>query len=248
MAADIKIASGRKPVIDLVKNNPEICIELIISESINANFKDELIKIAKANKTAFKVVKNDALEKIAGGINHQGVICKIKASKPLELNAFLKNIPDNKPALIIILDHIEDPHNLGAVIRSAEAGGASGVIYPDTRSAMPSATVIKTSAGASLRLPLIEVVNISRTIDTLKKNNFWIIGLDEKSDTSIYKDSLPDRTALVLGAEGSGISRLVKENCDMLLKIPIVGGVGSLNASVACALGIFEWSKERNIF
>ena len=147
-------------------------------------------------------------------------------------------------ALVVVLDHIEDPHNLGAIIRSAEAGGASGVVYAKRRSAIPNDTVIKTSAGASLRLPLIQAVNITRAIETLKKYNFWIVGLDEKSDSSIWNENLPERTALVIGAEGSGISRLVKENCDMVKKIPIyTEGAGSLNASVAAALGIFEWSR-----
>ena len=152
----------------------------------------------------------------------------------------------NSPALLVILDHIEDPHNLGAIIRSAEAGGAAGVIFAKKRSAAPNDTVIKTSAGASLRLPLIQVSNIINTIERLKELNFWIVGLSEKSETSIWSKDLPERCVLVVGAEGSGISRLVIEHCDILAKIPIKNdGVGSLNASVAAALGIFEWSRKR---
>ncbi len=112
---------------------------------------------------------------------------------------------------------------------------------------MPNDTVIKTSAGASLRLPLIQVANIAETIKRLKEFNFWIIGLSEKSDISIWSEKLPERSVLVVGAEGSGLSRLVMENCDFLMKIPIKkDGTGSLNASVAAALGIFEW--HRNVF
>ncbi len=237
--------AGRKPVIDLIQNSPEICLELLIAENINAAFKNEIINLARENKILYKLVKNDVLEKFSRDLNHQGVICKIKSPQKISLEEFLKSI-SKRAALIVILDHIEDPHNLGAVIRTAEAGGASCVIIPDKRAALPNATVFKTSAGASLRLPVIQVVNISRAIEILKQNNFWVAGLDEKSDTSIYANKLPERLALVLGAEGNGISRLVKQNCDMLIKIPIKnGGVGSLNASVACALGIFEWTKER---
>ena len=151
---------------------------------------------------------------------------------------------NSNTCLLIILDHVEDPHNLGAIIRSAEAGGASGVIYPKKRAAVANDTVIKTSAGASLRLPLIQTANITNTIEKLKELNFWIIGLSEKSEKSIWSEKLPERCALVAGAEGSGISRLVMEHCDMLMKIPIQKeSAGSLNVSVATALGIFEWSR-----
>ena len=165
------------------------------------------------------------------------------AGKTLELDDFLRELDDKAPVLVVILDHIEDPHNLGAIIRSAEAGGASAVIHAKRRSAIPNGTVIKTSAGASLRLPVIQVVNISRTIERLKESGFWAVGLSEKSERSIWNEKFPERCALVVGAEGSGLSRLVREMCDMTSRIPIKGGVGSLNASVAAALGIFEWAR-----
>ena len=156
----------------------------------------------------------------------------------------MRELEGKTSALIVVLDHIEDPHNLGAIIRSAEAGGASGVISAKRRSALPTDTVIKTSAGASLRLPLVQVANITRTIEQLKAANFWTVGLDAKAQSSIWSEPLPERTALVVGAEGEGLSRLVAETCDMLRKIPInQEGVSSLNASVAAALGIFEWAR-----
>ena len=176
-------------------------------------------------------------------MKHQGVICTLNPVKPVELDEFLREIPEG-PALVVVLDHIEDPHNLGAVIRSAEAGGALCVIHAKRRAAIPNDTVIKTSAGAALRLPVIQVVNITRTLEALKAKNFWTVGLDAESKTSIWDEKLPERTALVIGAEGFGLSRLVSESCDMLMKIPIKkDSAGSLNASVAAALGIFEWSR-----
>ncbi|MBQ4431237.1 MAG: 23S rRNA (guanosine(2251)-2'-O)-methyltransferase RlmB, partial [Synergistaceae bacterium] len=165
-------------------------------------------------------------------------------AKTLELEAFLKSLEGVSPALIVVLDHIEDPHNLGAVVRSAEAGGASCVIYAKRRAAVPNDTVIKTSAGASLRLPLIPVSNITRTIERLKESNFWAVGLDGKADSSLWDEALPERCALVIGTEGEGLSRLVSQTCDMMKRIPIsAGGVSSLNASVAAALGVFEWTR-----
>lgn len=249
LTSDSSLCRGRRPVLDLLEKTPRLCGKLLIANNVRPPFLDEVLTAARAAGVVYQVVAPEALDKISGGEKHQGVICKLIQSKPTELEEFLKTLDKNIPALLVILDHIEDPHNLGAVIRSAEAGGASGVIYAKRRSAVPNDTVIKTSAGASLRLPLIQVANITRAIERLKEFNFWIVGLSEKSETSIWSEKLPERTALVIGAEGFGISRLVMENCDMAVKIPIKeNSAGSLNASVAAALGIFEWarSQEKN--
>ena len=235
---------GRRPVLDLLTKTPERCGKLLIANNVRPPFLDEVLEAARAAGVVYQVTAPEALDKISGGEKHQGVICRLTQAKPLELEEFLNTLDKNIPALLVILDHVEDPHNLGAVIRSAEAGGASGVIYAKRRSAVPNDTVIKTSAGASIRLPLIQAVNITRAIEKLKEFNFWVVGLSEKSEASIWTEALPERCALVVGAEGSGLSRLVMENCDMLLKIPIEeNSAGSLNASVAAALGIFEWAR-----
>lgn len=238
------ICRGRKPVIDLLTKSPSLCAKLIIANNVRPPFLDEIIAIAKKAGIIFQIAAPEALDKLSGGEKHQGVICRLSQGKIIELEDFLKSIDSKNNALVIVLDHIEDPHNLGAIIRSAEAGGAEGVISAKRRSAIPNDTVIKTSAGASLRLPLIQVSNITRTIEKLKAANFWTIGLDGNAEASIWDDKLPERCALVIGAEGEGLSRLVKESCDMLKKIPLKhGGISSLNASVASALGIFEWSR-----
>ena len=161
------------------------------------------------------------------------------------LEPFLKALPAEAPALIVVLDHVEDPHNLGAIVRSAEAAGAAAAVYSRRRSALPGGTVVKTSAGASLRLPMIPVVNVVRTLEQLQAAGFWIVGLEGRAEVSLWEDEVPARLALVVGAEGEGLSRLVSESCDQLLRVPIQGGVGSLNASVAAALGMFEWRRTR---
>ena len=238
---------GRKPVLDLLSKTPEKCVELLIAENLKPPFRDEILNAAKGAGVSYKIVNSKILDKISDGELHQGVACKLSSSqKNFSLEPFLKNLDEKAPALLVILDHIEDPHNLGAIIRSAEAGGASAVIYPERRAATPNDTVIKTSAGASLRLPLIPVTNINRAIEILKSFNFWAIGLSEKAEASAWDEKLPKRTALVIGAEGFGLSRLVRENCDSLIRIPIKteNSVGSLNASVAAALGIFEWYRQ----
>ncbi|MBQ3458364.1 MAG: 23S rRNA (guanosine(2251)-2'-O)-methyltransferase RlmB, partial [Synergistaceae bacterium] len=238
------ICRGRKPVIDLLTKSPSRCAKLIIANNVRPPFLDELLDLARAAGVTWQIAAPEALDKISGGEKHQGVICRLTQSKTLELDSFLKSIDSKAPALAVILDHIEDPHNLGAVIRSAEAGGASCVVYAKRRSAIPNDTVIKTSAGASLRLPLIAVANITRTIERFKAADFWTVGLDGKAEESLWSEKLPERCALVVGAEGEGLSRLVCESCDILRRIPIKSeGVSSLNASVASALGIFEWSR-----
>ncbi len=238
------ICRGRRPVLDLLEKSPSRCAKLLIADNVRPPFLDELLDLARASNVTWQIVKPEALDKIAGGEKHQGVICRLTQGKVLDLDTFLKSVEKKSPVLAVILDHIEDPHNLGAVIRSAEAGGASCVVYAKRRSAVPNDTVIKTSAGASLRLPLIAVANITQTIERFKSADFWTVGLEGKAGDSLFDEKLPERCALVIGAEGEGLSRLVSESCDMLKRIPLKQeAVSSLNASVACALGIFEWSR-----
>ncbi len=238
------ICRGRKPVIDLLAKSPSRCAKLIIADNVRPPFLDELLDLARSNNITWQIAKPEALDKLSGGEKHQGVICRLTQAKTLELSDFIKTLEGKSSALVVVLDHIEDPHNLGAIIRSAEAGGAAGVITAKRRAALPGDTVIKTSAGASLRVPLIQAANITRTIETLKTANFWTVGLEAEAPESLWSGEIPDRCALVIGAEGFGLSRLVRETCDLLMKIPIKQeGVSSLNASVAAALGIFEWTR-----
>mgnify|MGYP002626031940 FL=1 len=238
------ICRGRKPVIDLLTKSPSLCAKLIIANNVRPPFLDEIIAMAKKAGIIFQIAAPEALDKLSGGEKHQGVICRLTQAKTMELEELLRSLEGKTSALVVVLDHIEDPHNLGAVIRSAEAGGASGVITAKRRAAVPGDTVIKTSAGASLRVPVIQAANITRTLETLKKADFWTVGLDAEAEASLWSGDLPERCALVVGAEGFGLSRLVSETCDMLMKIPIMQeGVSSLNASVAAALGIFEWTR-----
>ena len=235
---------GRQPVLDLVRTSPERCTKLVIANNVRPPFLDELVDAARLGKVVYQMAAPEALESLCGGARHQGVACRITEAKLQELEPFLKELSNDKPALFIVLDHIEDPHNLGAIVRSAEAAGAKAVIFPKRRSALPGGTVVKVSAGAALRLPMISVVNVARCLDLLKAAGFWTVGLDKQAAVSLWEDTpFQARTAIVVGAEDEGLSRLVRENCDQLVRIPIRGVVGSLNASVAAALGMFEWSR-----
>ena len=236
---------GRQPVLDLVRTAPGRCVKLVIANNVRPPFLDELVDAARAGKVVYQVAAPEAVDALCPGVRHQGVACRVTEVKLLELDSFLKTLPQGKPALIVVLDDIEDPHNLWAIVRSAEAAGAAAVVFPKRRSALPGGTVVKVSAGAAMRVPMVSVVNIARSVEQLKEAGFWTIGLDNGAEASLWKESggIQARTALVVGAEDEGLSHLAGKSCDQLLRIPVQGGVGSLNASVAAALGMFEWSK-----
>jgi 23S rRNA (guanosine2251-2'-O)-methyltransferase len=234
---------GRQPVLDLVRASPDRCTKIIIANNVRPPFLDELVDAARAGKVVYQMAAPEAVDALCPGVRHQGVACRVTEVKLLELEPFLKGLPGDKPALIVVLDHIEDPHNLGAIVRSAEAAGAAAVVVSKRRSALPGGTVVKVSAGAAMRVPIISVVNIARSVEQLKEAGFWTIGLENEAEASLWEDAPPSRAALVIGAEGEGLSRLVGETCDQLLRIPILGAVGSLNAGVAAALGMFEWRR-----
>jgi 23S rRNA (guanosine2251-2'-O)-methyltransferase len=237
---------GRQPVLDLVRTAPARCTKLVIANNVRPPFLDELTDAARAGRVVYQMAAPEALDALCPGVRHQGVACRVTEAKMLELEPFLEQLPLKAPALIVVLDHIEDPHNLGSIVRSAEAAGAVAVVFPKRRSALPGGTVMKVSSGAALRVPMIPVVNVTRTVEELKNAGFWTVALENGAEGSLWDDGegLPPRTALVVGAEDEGISRLVGEACDQLLRIPIQGKVGSLNAGVAAALGMFEWSRK----
>jgi 23S rRNA (guanosine2251-2'-O)-methyltransferase len=238
---------GRQPVLDIVKATPGRCAKLIIANNVRPPFLDELTDAARAGRVVYQMAAPEALDALCPGVRHQGVACRVTEVKFLELDPFLEGLPKDAPALIVVLEHLEDPHNLGAIVRSAEAAGAAAVVVSKRRSALPGGVMVKVSAGAAIRVPMISVVNINRAVERLKESGFWTVGLDSGAETSLWNDAPPARAALIIGAEGEGLSRLVGETCDQLLRIPVRGVVGSLNASVAAALGLFEWARARTL-
>ena len=240
------ICWGRQPVFDLLRDSPKRCLKLLIANNVRPPFLDELTDLARGSKVVYQLVKPEVIDGLCPRVNHQGVACRVAEMEPIEIEAFLSSLPKEGPLLVVILDHIEDPHNLGAIIRSAEAAGAAGVIFGKRRSALPGGTVVKVSAGAALRIPLVGVVNITRTIKDIKEFGLWTVGLENEAgagDSIWIKNKIPERTAIVVGAEGEGISRLAAQNCDDLAYIPFSGKTGSLNASAACAIAMFEWRR-----
>ena len=183
------------------------------------------------------------LDRLARGENHQGVIAAAAAAAYRRLKDVLAEL--RAPGLFVVLDGVEDPHNLGAVIRSAHAAGADALIVPERRSAPLTETVAKAAAGALEYLPIIRVKNVNRSLAALKQAGFWIYGLDERGTQDYDQADLASATALVLGGEGKGLHRLTAERCDALLRIPMAGRIASLNVSVAAGVALFEVAKQR---
>lgn len=225
---------GKNVALEYLKKN-----EKINKAYIYKNFNDNnIISALQKNNICIKYVEKIQLDKLANG-NHQGIILDIPNYEYSDIDEI---ICDN--CLIVILDHIEDPHNFGAIIRTCEAAGVNGIIIPKNRSVSVNSTVIKTSVGAIENIKIAEVTNINKTIDDLKKKNFWIIGTDMNGD-DYSKIDYKGNIAIITGNEGNGMSRLTREKCDFIASIPMQGKVNSLNASVATAIVVFEAVKQR---
>ncbi len=203
---------------------------------------DEILDLINKENILIEYQEKRQLDKLDSG-NHQGIILQIEDYKYLSLNDMLNNLPDNP--FIVILDHLEDPHNFGAIIRTCEAAGTDYIVIPKDRSVSINSTVMKTSVGALDNVKIVMVTNLNTCINELKKKGIWIVGTD--MENSSYYDEIDYKTptALVIGSEGFGMSNLVKKNCDFIAKIPMKGKINSLNASVAAGIMIYEVVRQR---
>lgn len=238
--------TGRNPVIEALKNDREIDALYIRYGESEGSIK-KILGMAKERRILIKEVDKKKLDEIAQGTAHQGVAAQIPDYRYHDLEQVLISLREKgeKPFLII-LDEIEDPHNLGAIIRSAEGAGAHGVIIGKRRSACVNETVEKTSAGAVSYLPVIRAGNIAQVIERLKKENIWVYALDMEG-SCLYETDLRGGIALIIGNEGRGISRLHKERADGSVSIPMRGKISSLNASVAAAILMYEVVRQRGL-
>lgn len=225
---------GRKPVLDTLDTDIKVYKAYILKQ--NSKLVDKIIDKLNQKNIEISFVDKRFFDKI--DMNHQGVMLEVESFK----YSSLEDLSDS--SRLIILDKIEDPHNLGAIIRSAESFGFDAVIIPERRSASVTSTVYKTSAGAINNIKVVRVTNLTRTIKDLKDKGFWIYGLAGEARSDISHADLRGKVALVVGNEGEGISRLVRENCDMLINIPMLGRVNSLNASVAAAISMYELLRQ----
>lgn len=220
--------------------------ESITRAYLSKTFKDqEIIQKLKQKKVKITYLEPLAIDKKVDGL-HQGIILEIDDVPTITLEEFFSKIKEKENPIVVMLDHLEDPHNFGAIIRTSEALGIDGIIIPNDRSVGINATVVKTSAGAIHYMNIIRVPNLANTIEKLKKHQFWIIGTDMNgTDYTKLDYNLP--VCLVIGNEGHGMSKIIKDNCDFIATIPMTGKINSLNASVSCGILLSEIVSKRCI-
>ena len=236
---------GRNSVIELLKSGKDIN-KLYIQKGERHGSINEIIRLAKNNKVLITEIDKIKLDKMAQTNNHQGVIAIVPPYAYCEVDDILTEARNRKEdPFILILDGIEDVHNLGSIIRTAECSGVHGIIIPKRRSASVNSTVNKTSSGAVEYMKIARVNNLNDTIKYLKEKNVWIYGTDIDAKSYYDEQDYSGGVGIVIGSEGYGMSRLVKENCDFLIKIPMKGKINSLNASVSAAIVMYEVMKQR---
>ncbi|MGX7418883.1 23S rRNA (guanosine(2251)-2'-O)-methyltransferase RlmB [Carnobacterium gallinarum] len=242
---DRDLVAGRLPAIEVLKSERDIN-KIFLQEGLTGSKINEILSLAKKRSAQVQMVPKSKLDNLVDGMNHQGVVVAAAAFQYAELDdLFAAAALKEEDPFFIILDGLEDPHNLGSIMRTADASGAHGIIIPKRRAVGLTATVAKASTGAIEHVPVVRVTNLVQTINELKERGVWLYGTDMKGqDYRKWDAKLP--IAVVMGNEGKGISRLVKEQMDGMLTIPMVGHVQSLNASVAASLLMYEVYRGRN--
>lgn len=239
------MVAGRNAVMEALKGSRSVNKLMIANGSTEGSIK-EIIAVAKEKGVNIQYWDRSKLDSIARGIRHQGVLAQVAPVQYAELEDILQVAKDrNESPFIVLLDELEDPHNLGAILRTADAAGVHGVLIPKHRSCPLSATVAKTSAGAVEHVPVARVGNLVQTIKKLKQEGLWVAAAD-MDGKDYYDTDLTGPLLLIIGSEGQGVGRLVKEQCDFVVRIPMVGKINSLNASVAGSILMYEAMKQRH--
>ncbi|MCX8002891.1 MAG: 23S rRNA (guanosine(2251)-2'-O)-methyltransferase RlmB [Anoxybacillus mongoliensis] len=236
---------GKNPVLEALKSGREMN-KIWIAEGSQRGQMQPIIQLAKEMGITVQYVPKKKMDQLSDG-NHQGVIAQVAAYRYYDIDDLFKKAEDQGEApFFIILDELEDPHNLGSIMRTADAVGAHGIIIPKRRSVGLTATVAKASTGAIEYVPVVRVTNLARTVDELKERGVWIFGTDAKGNQDYRQLDGVIPLALVIGSEGKGISRLLRDKCDVLVRLPMIGHVTSLNASVAASLLMYEVYRKRH--
>jgi 23S rRNA (guanosine2251-2'-O)-methyltransferase len=238
------VFSGINAVTEALKANPARIERVCIERGQKNPRIQEIVDLARHCHVRISFEDKSWLDRKTEGGRHQGVLCYASEMATFEPDEILAQA--KSPGLLLILDGIEDPHNIGAILRSAEAAGADGVFLPHHRSSGLTSTVVKASAGATNHVKICRIPNVVQLIAMLKKQGYWVAGLDASADRPIWQQDLAVPIALVLGNEGSGLHRLVKEKCDFTLSLPIRGNVSSYNVSVAAGIALYEVLRQRS--
>ncbi|PAU87650.1 23S rRNA (guanosine(2251)-2'-O)-methyltransferase RlmB [Pseudomonas sp. WN033] len=244
--SDKEYVFGLHAVQALLQRNPRRVKRLLLQRGRLDGRVQAVVDLAESQGLKFERVGADELEQLADGV-HQGVVAEVSPSQ-LWSEEMLGHLLDklDTPALLLVLDGVTDPHNLGACLRSADAAGAQAVIIPKDRSAGLTPVVRKVACGAAETVPLVAVTNLARTLKQLQQRGLWVVGAAGEAEQLIYQVDMSVPTVIVMGAEGSGLRRLTREHCDFLAKLPMAGSVSSLNVSVATGICLFEAVRQRS--
>jgi 23S rRNA (guanosine2251-2'-O)-methyltransferase len=241
---DVDHVVGRRPVLEALRAGSVREVLLAAGSRPTAGLRD-LLDAADSAGVPVRLVGPEVVEELARGARHQGVAARVRLPRPLSEQALSRREWAHE-ALVLILDGVTDPHNVGALARTSEAAGADALVLRRRRGAGLSSAAVRASAGALLHLPVVEVANVVRAIERLRDRGFWVIGLDAAAETVLYdRRPPPGPVAVVVGSEGHGVSRLAREACDDLVAIPLRGKVSSLNVSVAAGIALFEFIRPR---
>jgi 23S rRNA (guanosine2251-2'-O)-methyltransferase len=240
----MKTLVGFHAVTSRLRQRPETIREIYVDGERNDARAKDLRRMASSANVRVIAVDGKRLDGMAGGARHQGVVAQ---AEPLKMPQFIDDVLEGlkEPPLLLVLDGVQDPHNLGACLRVADGAGAHAVIAPKDRSVGLTTAAIKVSSGASESVPYIVVTNLARAMRDLKERGIWLIGADDSAPQSIFQAKLEGPLGLVLGAEGEGLRRLTKDSCDDLVSIPMLGSVESLNVSVASGICLYEARRRR---
>ncbi len=240
-----EIVSGKNPVLEALRSGRDMN-KVWVAEGVKKAGIAELLQLAKEAGIIVQFVPKSKVDQLTDGANHQGVAASVAAYRYAEIDELFQRAADrNEDPLFLILDELEDPHNLGSILRTADATGVHGVIIPKRRAVGLTAVVAKTSTGAIEHVPVARVGNLAQTVEDLKKRGVWIAGTDAKGSADYRRMDAKLPLAIIIGSEGKGMSRLLKEKCDFLYHMPMVGHVTSLNASVAAAILMYEVLRNR---
>jgi 23S rRNA (guanosine2251-2'-O)-methyltransferase len=234
------IVYGINPVLEALKAGRVVRVKV---GSRHDGRLQQVLTLASSRHVPVEHVDPAVLDRVSRHGVHQGIVAELTTPRDLSLEELVRNAVG--PALLVVLDGIEDPHNVGAIVRTVDAAGAHGIVRQTRRAAALDAVAAKASAGAVAHVPIVDVVNVARAIDELKVLNVWTVGLAGEAEQSYDAIDFTQPTAIVLGAEGSGLRRLVRESCDFTASIPMTGKVGSLNVSVAAGIVLFEAARQR---
>lgn len=243
-----EILYGRQPLREALRAGRRQVYRLFLAEGVRRRgIVAQVLALAEQAGVPVQVVQRAEIERLSGGVHHQGLAAEVSDYPYLDLRDLLDRLQTAaEPPLFLLLDHVQDPQNLGSMLRTAEAGGVQGVVLPRRRAAGVTPAAVRASAGAAEHIAVAQVTNLARAMATLKEAGVWLVGLEALPQAVLYSQAdLSGPLGLVVGSEGQGLARLVRDSCDFLIRLPLRGRVGSLNAAVAGAIALYEALRQR---